>query len=116
MNRPPVWIRKAASRSGERSPDCDPALGLTVFGKRRARNGKKAGPPAHDDLVRRRFKTDAPNRLWLWDITEHPTADQGRANRIVGYSISDRMKSRIAVGALLGHLAILHHKEAAENP
>jgi hypothetical protein len=45
----------------------------------------------------------------LTDITEHPT-DQGKMypcaikdvwfNRIVGYSISDRMKSRIAVDAL----------------
>ena len=29
----------------------------------------------HDDLVRRRFVADAPNRLWLTDITEHPTRE-----------------------------------------
>ena len=80
----------------------------SVFGKKRARNGKKAGPPAHDDLVLRRFRADEPNRLWLWDITEHPTRE-GKvylcaikdvfSNRIVGYSISDRMTSQIAVNA-----------------
>lgn len=82
----------------------------SVFGKGRAKNGKKPGPPAHDDLVLRQFRADAPNRLWLWDITEHPTGE-GKlylcaikdvySGRIVGYSISDRMKSRIAVNALV---------------
>ncbi|GGC17583.1 integrase [Cellulomonas carbonis] len=82
----------------------------SAFGKKRTRGGKKAGPPAHDDLVRRVFAADAPNRLWLWDITEHPTAE-GKvylcaikdvfSNRIVGYSISDRMASQIAVNALV---------------
>lgn len=42
----------------------------SVFGKKRGR-GKKAGPPVHDDLVRRDFSAVGPNRLWLTDITEH---------------------------------------------
>ncbi|WP_124341879.1 IS3 family transposase [Cellulomonas algicola] len=81
----------------------------SVFGKKRPRGGKKAGPPAHDDLVLRVFTADGPNRLWLWDITEHPTSE-GKvylcaikdvfSNRTVGYSISDRMTSHIAVNAL----------------
>ncbi len=71
--------------------------------------GKKPGPPAHDDHVRRDFTASGPNVLWLTDITEHRTG-QGKlylcavkdvySNRIVGYSISDQMKSRIAVDAL----------------
>ena len=87
----------------------------SVFGKKRTRNGKKAGPPAHDDLVRRVFTADAPNRLWLWDITEHPTRE-GKiylcaikdvfSNRIVGYSIDSRMKARLAVNAL--EMAVAH--------
>ncbi|MFC0645434.1 IS3 family transposase [Cellulomonas phragmiteti] len=82
----------------------------SAFGKKRSRGGKKAGPPAHDDLVLRQFRADAPNRLWLWDITEHPT-NEGKvylcaikdvySNRIVGYSINYRMTSQIAVDALL---------------
>ncbi len=81
----------------------------SAFGKKRGKNGKKPGPPAHDDLVERQFSADRANQLWLTDITEHWT-DQGKlylcaikdvwSNRIVGYSISDRMKSRIAVDAL----------------
>ncbi|MEW1905165.1 IS3 family transposase [Streptomyces sp. NPDC086147] len=80
----------------------------SVFGKKRGR-GKKAGPPVHDDLVLRDFTTAGPNRLWLADITEHSTGN-GKlylcaikdvfGNRIVGYSIDTRMKSRLAVTAL----------------
>jgi putative transposase len=47
----------------------------SAFGKKRGRNGKKAGPPVHDDLVQRDFTATAPNRLWLADITEHRTAE-----------------------------------------
>lgn len=86
----------------------------SAFGKKKARNGKKPGPPVHDDLVRRVFTAAAPNRLWLADITEHRTGE-GKlylcavkdvfSNRIVGYSISDRMKSRIAVDAISSAVA-----------
>ena len=81
----------------------------SAFGKKRGRNGKRPGPPVHDDLVERDFTADTPNRLWLADITEHRTRE-GKlylcaikdvySNRIVGYSIDSRMKSRIAVAAL----------------
>ncbi|WP_136090270.1 IS3 family transposase [Auritidibacter ignavus] len=81
----------------------------SAFGKRRRGKGRRPGPPVHDDLVRREFTADAPNRLWLSDITEHKTGE-GKldlcaikdvfSNRIVGYSISDRMKARLAVDAV----------------
>ncbi|WP_107103807.1 MULTISPECIES: IS3 family transposase [unclassified Streptomyces] len=80
----------------------------SVFGKKRGRT-RKAGPPVHDDLVRRDFTADGPNQLWLTDITEHATGE-GKlylcavkdvfSKRIVGYSIDGRMKSRLAVAAL----------------
>jgi len=80
----------------------------SVFGKKRG-GTKRPGPPVHDDLVQRVFTADAANQLWLSDITEHWTSE-GKlyicafkdvfSNRIVGYSISDRMKSRLAVDAL----------------
>ncbi|MEV4421955.1 IS3 family transposase [Patulibacter sp. NPDC049589] len=95
----------------------------SVFGKKRGRNGKKPGPPVHDDLcaviqadgrVRHEFVADAPNELWLTDITEHRTLE-GKlylcavkdvyANRIVGYSIDSRMTSRLAVAALQSAVA-----------
>ncbi|MEU5334472.1 IS3 family transposase [Streptomyces asoensis] len=89
----------------------------SVFGKKRGRT-KKAGPPVHDDLVRRDFTADGPNRLWLADITEHATGD-GKlylcaikdvfSNRIVGYSIDARMKPRLAVSALDNAVARREH-------
>jgi len=90
----------------------------STFGKRR-RRGKRArpGPPVHDDRVGRNFTANAPNRLWLVDITEHNTA-AGRlylcaikdiySNRIVGYSIDSRMKSQLAVDALESAVARRH--------
>lgn len=81
----------------------------SVFGKKRGKNGKKPGPPVHQDLVRRDFTADEPNQLWLTDITEHPTGEgtlylcavkDVYSNRIVGYSISDRMTSWVAVKAI----------------
>ncbi|KES05453.1 integrase [Streptomyces toyocaensis] len=82
----------------------------SALGKRRARGkNAKAGPPVHDDRVRRKFAADGPNRLWLTDITKHPTGE-GKlylcavkdmySGRIVGYSIDARMKSSLAVNAL----------------
>lgn len=90
----------------------------SVFGKPKRGKAKKPGPPVHDDLcavvdkhgvIRHEFRANAPNELWLSDITEHKTAE-GKlyvcaikdvySNRIVGYSIDSRMKSRLAVAAL----------------
>ncbi|AXN46384.1 Integrase core domain protein [Mycobacterium marinum] len=59
--------------------------------------------------MRRNFTASGPNRLWLSDISEHPTG-QGElyscavkdvwSNRIVGYSIAERMTSQLAVDAI----------------
>ena len=91
----------------------------SVFGKKRGKNGK-VGPPVHDDLVERDFTAEAPNQLWLADITEHPTRE-GKlylcaikdvfSNRIVGYCIDSRMKSRLATTAL--HNAAARRGEVA---
>lgn len=96
----------------------------SAFGKKRGRKGKKPGPAVHDDLctvtdengrTRHEFTADAPNRLWLTDITEHKTAE-GKlylcaikdvySNKIVGYSIDSRMKSSLAVSALNNAVAM----------
>lgn len=81
----------------------------SAFGKPGQGKGRRPGPPVHDDLVQREFTAFGPNELWLSDITEHWTAE-GKlylcavkdvySNRIVGYSIDSRMKSRLAVAAL----------------
>lgn len=75
----------------------------SAFGKKRGENGKRPGPSVHDDLcavtdekgrIRHKFTADAPNQLWLGDITEHGTGE-GKlyscalkdvfSNRNVGY-------------------------------
>jgi putative transposase len=45
---------------------------------RRRRRGCTVCDPAGQpgaDLVDRQFTVDAPDRLWITDITEHPTAE-----------------------------------------
>ena len=91
-----------------------------MFGKERGRNGRRPGPPVHDDLVRRNFTAEGPNRLWLRYITEHHPAE-GKldlcaitdvySGRIVGYRIDSRMKSRLVVSAL--HSSVARRGEVA---
>ncbi len=88
--------------------------------KRRGKcnTAKASTRPLRQDCVRREFTAIAPNRLWLMDLTEHPTKE-GRlylcavkdvfSNRIVGYAISDRMHASLAVDAL-------SHAIRARNP
>ncbi|CDO32280.1 transposase subunit [Mycolicibacterium vulneris] len=107
--------REAGESMAERTAwrICSPNQLWSVFGKKRGKNGK-VGPPVHDDLVECDFTADAPNQLWLSGITEHRT-DEGKlylcaikdvfSNRIVGYSIDSRMKSRLATAALSSAVA-----------
>lgn len=46
-------------------PICSEHGWWSAFGRRCGKNGKKPGPPAHDDLVWRDFTATAPNQLWL---------------------------------------------------
>jgi putative transposase len=81
----------------------------TTTKKGRKHSGKRPGPAVHDDLVRRNFTAPAPDRVWLTDITEHPTAE-GKlyaccikdvcSNRIVAWATGDRMTAQLAVSAL----------------
>jgi putative transposase len=86
----------------------------SVFAKKRGLN-RKSGPPVHDDLVDRQFTAAQPNLLWLTDITEHRTAEgklylcaikDVHSNKIVGYSLDDRMKASLAVAALRNAIAL----------
>lgn len=86
----------------------------TTTKKGRRSSGKTPGPAVHDDLVNRDFSAPAPNVTWLTDITEHPTAE-GKlyccaikdcfSNRIVGYSIDERMTADLATAALRSAVA-----------
>jgi putative transposase len=86
----------------------------SAFSKKRGLT-RKAGPPVHDDLVKRDFTASRPDELWLTDITEHPTAE-GKlylcavkdvwSNRITGYSMDARMTAQLAVSALNNAVAL----------
>jgi putative transposase len=62
-----------------------------------------------DDLVNRAFDPDGPDRLWVMDVTEHPT-DNGKvylavvldafSRRVVGWSIADHIRSELVVDAV----------------
>lgn len=41
----------------------------------RRKTGRRRDPATHDDLVRRRFSADGPDRVWFTDITRHRAAD-----------------------------------------
>jgi putative transposase len=86
----------------------------SAFSKKRGLT-RKAGPPVHDDLVKRDFTASRPDELWLTDITEHPTGE-GKlylcavkdvySNRITGYSMNARMTAALAVSALNNAVAL----------
>ncbi|MGH9025164.1 MAG: IS3 family transposase [Acidimicrobiia bacterium] len=85
--------------------------GLEGVYRRRRRGGTKRNPAADsaDDLVNRRFTVTGPDRLWVSDITEHPTAG-GRvylavvldawSRRVVGWSIADHLRAELVCDAL----------------
>jgi putative transposase len=102
---------------------------------RRRKHGCTARDPhadPYDDLVDRDFVVDAPDELWMTDITEHPT-DEGKvycaavldaySRRIVGWSIDDNMRTALVVDALgmaiirrrpEPHSAILHSDHGSQ--
>jgi transposase InsO family protein len=92
----------------------------SVFGKPKRAKASKPGTPAHDDLVRRNFTADAPNTVWVTDLTEHRTGE-GKlylcaikdlfSNRIVGWAIDERMKARLVVAAV--EMAVARRGEVA---
>jgi putative transposase len=63
----------------------------------------------NDDLVARQFTPEGPDRLWVADITEHPT-DEGRVylavvidawnRQVIGHSIADHLRAELVVDAL----------------
>ena len=77
--------------------------------KRRGCTRRDLEAQPSDDLVKRAFDPTEPDRLWVMDVTEHPT-ENGKAylavvldafsRRVVGWSIADHMRSELVVDAL----------------
>jgi putative transposase len=62
-----------------------------------------------DDLVDRHFDPTEPDRLWVADVTEHPTGDgkvylavvlDAFSRIVLGWSIADHMRAELVVDAL----------------
>ena len=83
--------------------------GITGIYRRKASHRKrKVKGEVSADLVDRQFDTDRPDRLWMSDITEHPT-DEGTVylavvldawNReVIGWSIANHIRAEIVCDA-----------------
>jgi putative transposase len=62
-----------------------------------------------EDLVNRSFDPAGPDRLWVMDVTEHPTSEgkvyvavvlDAFSRRVVGWSIADHLRSELVVDAV----------------
>ena len=85
--------------------------GIVGIHRRRARGCTRRDPDATpaEDLVQRNFDPSEPNRLWVMDVTEHPTAEgkvylavvlDAWSRRVVGWSIADHIRSELVVDAV----------------
>lgn len=84
-------------------------LGIHGLPKRRLPRGAKLGKASSLDLVRRRFRTDGPDRLWMTDITEHHTREgklyccavlDAFSRLVVGWSIDSSQTALLVTSAL----------------
>lgn len=84
-------------------------LGIYGLPKRRLPRGAKVGKASSLDLVRRRFTAEGPDRLWMTDITEHPTREgkiyccaviDAFSRMVVGWSIDSRQNALLVTNAL----------------
>jgi putative transposase len=85
--------------------------GIQGISRRRLRSTTKRNPaaPLAPDLVNRCFTADAPNRLWVADITQHPTEEgwlylavvlDAFSHRVVGWAMGPRITAELAVEAV----------------
>src|SRR5262245_2588332 len=100
----PVGRKRVARLMRQRGIKGIPGQGRT----RRTTIADATTPPA-PDLVERRFQAEAPNRLWLADITYVPTLEgwlflgvvmDAFSRKIVGWSMRDDLKADLVVDAL----------------
>jgi putative transposase len=84
--------------------------------RRRHRRGP-AAEVTSDDLVNRQFTVEGPDRLWLTDITEHPTREgkiycaavmDAYSRLIIGWSIAHHMRTELVIDAI--GMAILRRR------
>ena len=86
--------------------------GLQGVTRRRRTKGctrSRVNDTRSDDLVKRQFRPDRADRLWVQDITQHPTREgwvymavviDAWSRRVVGWSIADHLRAELVVDAL----------------
>jgi putative transposase len=84
-------------------------LGIHGLPKRRLPRGARFAKASSLDLVHRRFGRDEPDRLWMTDITEHPTREgklyccavlDAFSRMVVGWSIDSSQTALLVTSAL----------------
>ena len=84
-------------------------LGSKGLPTRRLPRGARVAKVIALDLVRRDFRRDAPDRLWMTDITEHPTREgkvyccvvlDAFSRLVVGWSIDSTQTTKLVLNAL----------------
>jgi putative transposase len=85
--------------------------GIVGIHRHKGRGCTKRDPSASpaEDLVQRNFNPTEPDRLWVMDVTEHPTKEgkvylavvlDAWSRRVVGWSIADHIRSELVVDAV----------------
>jgi transposase InsO family protein len=84
-------------------------LGIKGLPTRRLPKGARVGKVTSLDLVCRDFRRDAPDELWMTDITEHPTREgkvyccvvlDAFSRFVVGWSIDSTQTTTLVLNAL----------------
>ena len=105
--------------------------GLAGVSRRKGPRTTRRDPQARPapDLVERRFEAEAPDRLWVADITYVPTAAgflylavvlDVFSRRVVGWSMADHLRTELVLNApdmAVGQRrpgSVIHH--SAERP
>ena len=84
-------------------------LGIKGLPNRRLPRGARVGNVGCADLVRRDFRRQGPDQLWMTDITEHPTREgkvyccavlDAFSRRVVGWSVDSTQTTVLVTNAL----------------
>jgi putative transposase len=91
-----------------------------IHKRRRGCTRRDPDATSSDDLVNRQFSPEGPDRLWVADVTEHPTAEgkvylavvvDAWSRRVIGWSIADHIRAELVVDAL--QMAIWRRRPSA---
>ena len=120
--------------SGKRVARLMRAAGLRGVSRRRrftVTTRREQSRPVAPDLVQREFHADAPNKLWVADLTYVPTwagfiylaiVLDVWSRRVVGWSIGETMAAELVLSAMNMALAqrrprdVVHHSDKGSQP